>query len=243
MTIRVWLMLFTLGGGAAMASGAPPAMCFSQCGAPSLSLAANPPAIQACLIRCRAGAEFSAANRRGPQVAMRGIAAPPSASAASRPGAAVPPAARMASAGAAMATAAAGASAMAAAGAGTARPQGSQRWVAIYTAAPPATAFGVSQGLADRTMAHVRAETECRARGQVNCRLLTEFSNGCGAAAQATRVLGLLPTGDSSTQRVSFVAAGTGASRADAERSAVALCQSREPSATCRVVASACVAG
>lgn len=119
----------------------------------------------------------------------------------------------------------------------------SGRWGAIYAATPPAVAIGISHGSADRTMVHVRAESECRARGHAGCRLLTEFNSGCGAAAQATRAVGLVQTADSSTSRVSFIAAGTGASRMDAERSAISLCSSREPSAACRIVASACVAG
>jgi hypothetical protein len=244
MAIRVWSLLFVLATGSAMAEGQPPAMCFSQCSAASPVVSANPPSVQACLIRCRAGAEFNASNRRGPQQAMRGIPLPPAAAQQpARSASASSPVARMGNASASMASAAVGAAAMATVSGGVAAPPSGQRWAAIYAAAPPATAVGVSQGLADRTMVHVRAETECRARGQSNCRLLTEFSAGCGAAAQATRVLGLLPTGDSSTQRVSFIAAGTGANRADAERSAVSLCNSRDPSATCRVVASACVAG
>jgi hypothetical protein len=131
---------------------------------------------------------------------------------------------------------------MAVAAAGNAPPSGAMRWGAIYAAQPPATAVGVSQGASDRTMVHVRAESECRARGQSQCRLLTEFSSGCGAAAQAIRSLGLLPTGDSSTERVSFIAPGTGANRADAERAALSLCNGRDPTAACRVVASVCLA-
>lgn len=185
--------------GAALAQGQPPAACLSSCGA--LTAAGNPPAVQACLIRCRAAAEFSAGNRRGPQSTGRGV-----------PVAQVSPVA-----------------------------QG--RWGAIYAAPPPSVAVGISHGAGDRTMVHVRAESECRARGRTDCRLLTEFSNGCGAAAQATRAVGLVQTTDSSTSRVSFIAAGTGANRADAERSAISVCSSREPTANCRIVASACLAG
>ncbi len=203
MPVLLWLMLLV--SGAALAQGAPPPMCLAQCGAASVT-AANPPSVQACLIRCRAGAEFNASNRRGPQASGRGVAV--------AAGGAVPVAATNAT-----------------------------RWGAIYAAAPPAVAVGVSQGSADRTMVHVRAESECRARGRADCRLLTEFSSGCGAAAHATRVVGLIATADSSTTRVSFIAAGTGANRAEAERSAISLCNSRDPSATCRIVATACVAG
>ena len=199
--MRGLIAILLLAAGPALAQGQPPAACFAQCAAVSASVAGNPPQLQACLIRCRAAAEFNASNRRGPQAAGRGMPVP------------VPQAAN------------------------------ASRWGAIYAAAPPAVAVGVSHGAADRTMVHVRAESECRARGQSNCRLLTEFSSGCGAAAQATRTLGLIATGDSSTTRVSFIAGGTGPNRAEAERSAISMCSSREPTAQCRIVASACVAG
>lgn len=198
--MKLWLFLLLLTAGSALAQGQPPAACFASCGATSGAVAGNPPQVQACLIRCRATAEFNAANRRGPQSTGRGVPV------------AVP----------AMATG---------------------RWGAIYAAPPPAVAVGISHGGGDRTMVHVRAENECRARGQTGCRLLTEFSSGCGAAAQATRAVGLVQTTDSATSRVSFIASGTGASRADAERSAISMCSNREPTASCRIVASACVAG
>ena len=199
--VKLWLAVMMLAAGCALAQGQPPAACFASCGATSGAVAGNAPQVQACLIRCRAAAEFNSANRRGPQAAGRGV-----------------PVAQPAAIS-------------------------SARWGAIYAAPPPAVAVGMSHGSGDRTMVHVRAENECRARGQAGCRLLTEFSSGCGAAAQATRTLGVVQTADNSTSRVSFIAAGTGASRADAERSAISMCSSREPSASCRIVASACVAG
>jgi hypothetical protein len=198
--MKFWLSLMLLAVGPALAQSQPPAACFASCGATSGAVAGNPAHIQACLIRCRAAAEFNAGSRRGPQATGRGV---PVAQPATLAG----------------------------------------RWGAIYAAPPPSVAVGSSHGGADRTMVHVRAENECRARGQTGCRLLTEFSAGCGAAAQATRTVGLVQTTDISTSRVSFIAAGTGASRADAERSAISVCSSREPTASCRIVASACVAG
>ena len=200
--MKSWLPLLLLAVGPALAQGQPPAACFASCGAISGAVAGNAPTVQACLIRCRAGAEFLAANRRGPQSTGRGVAVAPQ------------PITRTAG-----------------------------RWAAIYAAPPPSVAVGISHGGGDRTMVHVRAENDCRARGQTGCRLLTEFNAGCGAAAQATRAIGLMQTTDSSTSRVSFIAAGTGASRADAERSAISVCNSREPTASCRIVASACLAG
>lgn len=194
----LWIILAI---GPVFAQGQPPAACFASCGATSGAVAGNATPVQACLIRCRAAAEFNTGNRRGPQAAGRGVPVAMPAAAAS------------------------------------------SRWGAIYAAPPPAVAVGVSHGAGDRTMIHVRAENECRARGQTGCRLLTEFSAGCGAAAQATRAIGLVQTTDAATSRVSFIAAGTGASRADAERSAISVCSSRDPTANCRIVASACVAG
>lgn len=196
-----WVFLMLLACAPALAQGQPPAACFASCAATSGAVAGNAPQVQACLIRCRAAAEFNAGNRRGPQAAGRGVpvAQPVAVSAA--------------------------------------------RWGAIYAAPPPAIAVGISHGGGDRTMVHVRAENECRARGQTGCRLLTEFSSGCGAAAQATRAVGLVQTADSSTSRVSFIASGTGSSRVDAERSAISMCSSREPTANCRIVVSACLAG
>ena len=199
--MRLWLSFILLAIGPALAQGQPPAVCFQSCGATSGAVAGNPPPVQACLIRCRAAAEFNASNRRGPQAAGRGVAVAQPAVASS------------------------------------------SRWGAIYAAPPPAVAVGVSHGSVDRTMVHVRAESECRARGQTGCRLLAEFSAGCGAAAQAVRAVGLVQTTDIATSRVSFIAAGTGASRVDAERSAISTCSSREPTANCRIVASACVTG
>ena len=199
--MKLWLILMILAVAPAWGQGQPPAACFASCGATSGTVAGNATQVQACLIRCRAAAEFNAGNRRGPQAAGRGVPVAQSAATSSA------------------------------------------RWGAIYAATPPAVAVGISHGGGDRTMVHVRAENECRARGQSNCRLLTEFSSGCGAAAQAVRAVGLVQTTDIATSRASFIAAGTGASRADAERSAISTCSSREPTANCRIVASACVAG
>lgn len=199
------------GLGTAWAQGAPPAACFRQCAAPSMSLAANPAPVQACVIRCRAARDFSAQQRpsgRPQQIASanpyssgRGtpVAAPAQASVAN--------------------------------------------WGAIYAALPPTAAVGISSGARDRGMVHVQAENQCRASAHGDCRLLTEFSSGCGAAAQAVRSLSVVPSAHPSTFRVTYVASGTGANRADAERAALANCSSRDPVANCRIVTAACVNG
>ncbi len=210
MVKRTLTLLMLLCASPALAETRPPAACFSQCQARSAMVAANPPPVQACLIRCRAGAEYAAASRRGPRSAQPGQGIP----VGRQPLLPVSlPAA----------------------------PVGTARWGAIYAAAPPGHALGISHGMTDRTMVHTRAEIACRAFGQAGCRVLTEFSTGCGAAAQARRATGMMITADASTFRVAYVTAATGATRAEAEARAVAQCRAREPAASCRVVAAACV--
>ena len=121
-------------------------------------------------------------------------------------------------------------------------PVGGEQWGAIYAAAPPGHALGISHGMTDRSMVHTRAQTACRASGQAGCRMLTEFNSGCGAAAQALRARGMMITADASTYRVAFVTAANGTSRADAQARALEGCRAREPTARCRIVAAACVA-
>lgn len=114
-------------------------------------------------------------------------------------------------------------------------------WGAIYAAAPPGLAVGISQGRADRMMVHAQAEIACRSQGRTGCSLLTEFSTGCGVAAHALRATGLVITAHASTFRVTYVTAATGTTRADAEARALRQCRDREPSASCRVAAHVCI--
>jgi hypothetical protein len=212
---RIWLatgLVSGLGLGAAWAQGAPPAACFQQCAAPSMSLAANPAPVQACLVRCRAARDFSAQQHRPSGRPQQIASANPYSSGRGTPVAA-PAQASVAN------------------------------WGAIYAALPPTAAVGISSGARDRGMVHVQAESQCRASAHGDCRLLTEFSSGCGAAAQAVRSLSVVPSAHPSTFRVTYVASGTGANRADAERAALANCSSRDPVASCRIVTAACVNG
>jgi hypothetical protein len=195
------------------AQGAPPVACFQQCGAPFRTLQANPPAMQACLIRCRAASEFSAQQNQRP---LRGQATRPAATPYSS-----------------------GRGTPVATGPTAGTPA---QWGAIYAATPPAAAVSIVAGR-ERNLAHTQADSQCRATARGDCRLLTEFSSGCGAAAQAVRSLSIVPSNHPSTYRVIYVAAGTGPSRSDAERAAVANCSSRDPEATCRVVSTACIGG
>jgi hypothetical protein len=121
------------------------------------------------------------------------------------------------------------------------QPTRGQRWGAIYAALPPTAAVGTNEGALSRDIVHARAEGSCRAQARGDCRLLTEFSSGCGAAAQATRLIGVVQTHDPSVNRVTFIAGATAPTRAEAERAALTQCASRDRSATCRVVAALCV--
>lgn len=127
--------------------------------------------------------------------------------------------------------------------AAAAPPARNQRWGAIYAALPPSPAVGVNEGALGRDIVHARAEGSCRAQARGDCRLLTEFSSGCGAAAQATRLVGVVQTHDPSVNRVTFIAGATAPTRAEAERAALSQCAARDRSATCRVVAALCLGG
>jgi hypothetical protein len=113
------------------------------------------------------------------------------------------------------------------------------RWGAVYLAAAPATEFGLTVGVADRLAAHAQAQTDCAARG-APCRAALEFSDRCGAVAQARRTLGLFRTADPRTFSVSYAAAGAGPTREVAESAALAECRARERSTGCEIAASAC---
>lgn len=112
---------------------------------------------------------------------------------------------------------------------------------AIYGARTPSAAFGMVVGDADRLAAHRGAERTCTATGQ-GCRLIAEFTDACGAAAQGIKrsQWALFITSDPNSYVVTSLSAGSGATQQAAERQAVADCRSRDPQANCRVVASAC---
>ena len=112
---------------------------------------------------------------------------------------------------------------------------------AVYGARTPSAAFGMVVGDADRLAAHRGAERACTATGQ-GCRLIAEFTDSCGAAAQGIKrsQWALFITSDPNSYVVTSLSAGSGATQQAAERQAVADCRSRDPQANCRIVASAC---
>ncbi|NKC33961.1 hypothetical protein [Falsiroseomonas selenitidurans] len=190
--------------------------CRAQC----LSLArerlaaARPQAAQACTIRCAASADFAARQRAGEAAARgQGVAL------RNRAGAVIQP--RMAA---------------------LARPASAPRPVAVsvvYAAPAPSGAHGLVTAVADRSLAHSQAQQRC---GGQACRLLGEAAAACGAAVQGVRrsPWALVITSDPSSYVVASVSAGFGASRAEAERAAMAECRARGQGLHCRVIAASC---
>lgn len=112
---------------------------------------------------------------------------------------------------------------------------------AIYLAAPPNGAYGMSLGMADRLAAHGQAELACQARGGGrSCRAALAFTERCAAIAHAQRNTGLVRTAYPSSFTVSFATAGAGDSVEAAERQALDACRPRDRTARCEVVASRC---
>ncbi len=127
----------------------------------------------------------------------------------------------------------------AATGSGLAMAPASLRWGAAYLAAAPATEFGLVVGAADRLAAHAQAQGVCGERG-APCRPALEFTERCGAVAQARRTLGLFRTSDPRTYSDSYAAAGSGNSQQAAEANAMDQCRARERTISCEIVASQC---
>ncbi len=68
---RLAVLLLLLPALPAMAQTRPIALaCRQQCNAPARELAANPPAVQACLIRCQAGSDFTRGVNAAPRRAL-----------------------------------------------------------------------------------------------------------------------------------------------------------------------------
>ncbi|MBO1075238.1 DUF4189 domain-containing protein [Roseomonas marmotae] len=110
---------------------------------------------------------------------------------------------------------------------------------AIYLAPAPLPDAGMSAGMADRNLAHAMAEQQCMARQGAPCRLALEFSDRCGAVAQGVVSKAMVLTADPSTFTVMAATAGAGATRAQAERSALSACRQRFRG-TCRIARSLC---
>ena len=87
--------------------------------------------------------------------------------------------------------------------------------------------------------AHAQAQGVCGERG-APCRPALEFTERCGAVAQARRTLGLFRTSDPRTYSVSYAAAGSGNSQQAAEANAMDQCRARERTISCEIVASQC---
>ncbi len=208
---------------------APPA-CTRSCGAASSAIRANPAPVQACLMRCTAGHAFQRSASRG---ATTGRGASPDPNYVAFQG---PTGQRLA-----------------ALPQGTYTPQvrglasvpapphhgGGARSGAIYLAPAPSGSFGLTYGQPDRLAAHGQAERRCQGQGGA-CRLALEFTDRCGAVAQARRSNGLVRTADPSTYTITYAAGGAGPSQEAAESQALAACGSRDRSASCEIVASGC---
>ncbi len=186
--------------------------------------------MQACLIRCVAGQNF---QRNGGQAAVTGHGVP-----ASDPNYAAlrgPTGQRLASIGSGPYTP----QLRSLAAVPLPAAHGGGRNGAVYLAPAPNGSFGMTYGMVDRIAAHGQAERRCQAQGTA-CRLALEFTDRCGAVAQARRSNGLVRTADPSTYTITFAAGGSGPSREAAEGQAMANCGNRHRSAACEIVTSGC---
>lgn len=246
------LLVFGMSGAAVAQTVTVSPVCVRQCNAASGTVRSNPPEMQACLIRCNAGQAFERSAGRAappPRGAPPGRGTAPVPYGVARP---VAPPPREASYAALQGPTGQRLAAaprenyqpqvrgLNAAALGAAARPGSGRAGAIYLAAPPSAGYGLTFGMADRLGAHGQAERSCQSRGGGSCRLALEFTERCGAVAQAKRSNGLIRTADPSTYTITFAAGGAGGTKETAEAQAVADCRSRDRGATCEVVASGC---
>jgi hypothetical protein len=214
--------------GAQITAAAP--SCTRSCGAATATIRANPAPVQACLIRCTAGQNFQRSAGRLAATGRGTPSADPNLAALQGP------------TGQRLASLTAGAYAPQVRGlAAVPMPpaSGGGRSGAIYLAPAPSGSFGLTYGMADRIAAHGQAERRCQAQGAA-CRLALEFTDRCGAVAQARRSNGLLRTADPSTYTITFAAGGSGQTREAAEGQALAGCAGRDRTAACEIVASGC---
>jgi hypothetical protein len=116
------------------------------------------------------------------------------------------------------------------------------RWVVVYGSAGRTASVGLAVGNADRALAHAMARREC-GRGGARCELVAEFAERCAAVAHALRRSPPARPRAQPTETVTHVAAGAGRTPAEAEFSAVAACELRDPRAICLIAASACERG
>ncbi|MBL6077952.1 DUF4189 domain-containing protein [Belnapia sp. T18] len=209
--------------------------CTRSCEAASPSIRANPSPVQACLIRCVAGQNF---QRSGGQAAFAGRSVPthdPNHAALRGP-----TGQRLASIGNGPYTPQVrGLAALPVPPAHGGPGSTGGRSGAVYLAPAPSGSFGLTYGMTDRIAAHGQAERRCQAQGTA-CRLVLEFTDRCGAVAQARRSNGLVRTADPSTYTITYAAGGSGPTREAAESHAMASCGNRDRSTACEVVASGC---
>lgn len=210
--------------------------CRRQCQATSPDRAMNPPAVQACLLRCTAGeSHLSRQHQRGTAEATgRGTTAAPTPPLAAgvpsnwpprgAPAAVTPPLS---------------------AGVPSIMPQraasGAGRSLVAYASPPPGRSLAISMPV-ERMAAHRGAETECFRRNNNNpCRLLFETQDRCLAVAHGVRANGLVITADPRTYTVHHYGTGSGGDETSAEFAALRDCSGRlAPGVSCRIAASRC---
>ena len=109
---------------------------------------------------------------------------------------------------------------------------------AIYLAAAPSRGYGLVVGANDRAAAHRAAAAACAAG---TCRPAGEVTDRCAAVAHALRSNNaVVMTSHPSTFTVLAASIGSGPTRADAERQAVASCGQRGRGVVCQVTEARC---
>ena len=112
---------------------------------------------------------------------------------------------------------------------------------AIYLAAAPSRGYGLVVGVSDRGIAHRMAESACKGETGNSCRMVGDFTLRCAAIAHGLRPNGaVVMTAHPSTFTVMAGTSGTGPTREDAEREALAACAQRGRGLTCRVTEARC---
>ncbi len=263
------MVVFALFGGVAASFAPVPASaeaaCRAECGALYADLAQDPPPVRTCVARCEVrratlGARGPtgttampnpatpwtrvAANARPPAHANPGGRGTATYGTAPAPvpltvASAAPPAAPGGFIASIMGAQAATA---APAPAAVARPPAAQG--AIYLAAAPSRAFGLAVGQGDSGSAHREAGAACRASRGAGCAVAAEFTARCAAVAHGMRNNGgLVITAHPSTHTITGASFGTGETRAEAERMAMAGCTSRARGGECRLTEARCAGG
>ena len=113
---------------------------------------------------------------------------------------------------------------------------------AIYLAAAPSRAFGIAVG--GGATAHRDAEEACRTTRGARCAVAAEFTARCAAVAHGMRGNGgVMMTAHPSTFTVTAASFGTGETRGEAERIALAGCTARSRGGECRLTEARCTGG